>query len=303
MFVHATTERLMIAVFFAVLLHGFGFSTVGFDFLTVPVNKNSMQVILVQKSTIEKPEKADFLAQSNSEGSGSSEAVERPSTPLIAPFPDPHAREIATPPPPEIARALETPDSRVIASKTDSSQFKVSQQQAISEIKEPQTLNGEHDRTTEVTEEIPASLLMQRAMANFASMQAELDEKFNDFSNHTRSKRISVNTQEFKYAAYMDSWRRKVESIGNLNYPEAARASGLTGRLIMEVALSPEGLVKDVQIKRSSGHSILDQAALRIVQLASPYSPFPEAIRNEVDILYITATWHFIQDSLTTSVQ
>jgi protein TonB len=101
----------------------------------------------------------------------------------------------------------------------------------------------------------------------------------------------------------MDQWRRKVERVGNLNYPEAARKEGLSGRLILEVGLNVNGEVESVAIKKSSGHPTLDRAARKIVYLAGPYAPFPDTIRHEVDTLYITGTWRFIQEGLTTTVQ
>lgn len=108
-----------------------------------------------------------------------------------------------------------------------------------------------------------------------------------------REKFVSARTREHKYAAYMDAWRIKVEAIGNLNYPEEARRQGLTGELVLDVALKQDGSVKYMTVLRSSGSSILDEAALRIVRLAAPFAPFPEAIRSETDFLHIIRTWRF----------
>jgi protein TonB len=48
-------------------------------------------------------------------------------------------------------------------------------------------------------------------------------------------------------------------------------------------------------VLHSSGHKILDDAAVRIVRMAAPFSPFPEEIRKETDILDITRTWQFLR--------
>jgi protein TonB len=82
-----------------------------------------------------------------------------------------------------------------------------------------------------------------------------------------------------------------------LNYPEEAKRRELTGDLIMDVALKPDGSIDSVTIKRSSGHAVLDDAAKRIVRLASPFAPFPDDIRAETDILHITRTWQFTHGS------
>lgn len=103
----------------------------------------------------------------------------------------------------------------------------------------------------------------------------------------------SVNAHKYKAAAYEKAWQEKVERIGNLNYPEAARRKNLTGSLLLSVALQPDGAIYKVQIRRSSGESELDEAAVRIVRLAAPFAPFPVELRQEADVLVITRTWKF----------
>ncbi|MEW8292588.1 MAG: energy transducer TonB, partial [Candidatus Thiodiazotropha endolucinida] len=97
------------------------------------------------------------------------------------------------------------------------------------------------------------------------------------------------------YAAYLDAWRRKVERIGNLNYPDQAKRSRLYGNLVLHVAVKADGSVEQIKVLHSSGHKILDDAAVRIVRLAAPFSPFPNEIRKETDILDITRTWQFLR--------
>ena len=95
----------------------------------------------------------------------------------------------------------------------------------------------------------------------------------------------------------MEAWRAKVERVGNLNYPDEARRQNLSGSLILDVSLNPDGSIEQVTIRRSSGKQILDDAAIRIVELASPFAPFPDNIRDNTDILHITRTWQFIDNS------
>jgi protein TonB len=59
------------------------------------------------------------------------------------------------------------------------------------------------------------------------------------------------------------------------------------------VGIKPDGEVESVEINRSSGKKVLDNAAIRIVRLAAPFDRFPDAIRRDTDILYITRTWSF----------
>ena len=104
---------------------------------------------------------------------------------------------------------------------------------------------------------------------------------------------ITASTREARYASYMRDWVHKVERVGQLNYPDAARRQGLSGKLMVEVAVYPDGSVRNITILKPSGHKILDDAAVRIVKLAAPFAPFPENIRKDNDILYITRTWIF----------
>jgi protein TonB len=91
----------------------------------------------------------------------------------------------------------------------------------------------------------------------------------------------------------MEAWRRKVERIGNLNYPEAAKDQGLYGSLILRVAVRADGSLEAVRVLRSSGQPLLDEAAKQIVELAAPFAPFPPDIAAETDVLDITRTWQF----------
>jgi len=88
-----------------------------------------------------------------------------------------------------------------------------------------------------------------------------------------------------------------VERVGNLNYPDDARKNRLSGSLVLDVALNADGSVDQITIRRSSGSKILDDAAVRIVELSSPFAPFPDHIKQETDILHITRTWQFLNNS------
>ena len=99
--------------------------------------------------------------------------------------------------------------------------------------------------------------------------------------------------EEYRFARYVDDWRLKVERVGNLNYPDEVRQKKLYGSLRLTVHIKSDGNVEKVDIDRSSGSKILDEAAVRIVQMAGPYAAFPEDIRRDTDIVGITRTWIF----------
>ena len=130
-----------------------------------------------------------------------------------------------------------------------------------------------------------------------ASLSAELDQRLNAYAKRPKRKWISVRTREYKYASYMEAWRAKVERVGNLNYPNEARRKRLSGSLLLEVALNPDGSINAIELRRSSGHRVLDEAAVRIVKLAAPFAPFPKNILQETDILHIERTWRFLSSN------
>ena len=114
-------------------------------------------------------------------------------------------------------------------------------------------------------------------------------------SKRARRKSISASTREFRYASYLAAWAQKVERIGNLNYPQAARDQRLYGSLILHVAVRADGSLENIRVVRSSGFDLLDQAAIQIVELAAPFSPFPPDIAAETDVLDIVRTWQFMR--------
>jgi len=116
-------------------------------------------------------------------------------------------------------------------------------------------------------------------------------------TSRPRRRAIGAGTRDYKYANYLEAWCRKVERVGNLNYPEEAKRRKLYGNLTLQVALRANGSVERVRVLRSSGLDLLDEAAVRIVELAAPFSPFPPAIRAETDRLDITRTWQFLSSN------
>ncbi len=138
-----------------------------------------------------------------------------------------------------------------------------------------------------------ASDVFASRSAEIAALAARINAWDKSQAGRPRRKAISTNTREYRYAAYMEAWRRKVEAIGNLNYPQAAKEHGLFGSLILHVGIKADGDLERVRVVRSSGHEVLDEAAIRIVKLAAPFAPFPESIKDETDVLDITRVWQF----------
>lgn len=140
-----------------------------------------------------------------------------------------------------------------------------------------------------------AALLMARGLETARAAPAET--AVTQLARASRTRYLdTLSARGAPEAAYLEAWIRKVERIGNLNYPDEARRRGLSGSLILSVRLDAEGRLLDVGITQSSGEPILDQAAIRIVELAEPFAPFTAEMRESYDQLVITRTWAFRRD-------
>jgi protein TonB len=112
---------------------------------------------------------------------------------------------------------------------------------------------------------------------------------------------VTPNTRASDVAVYLDQWKRKVERVGTLNFPLEARRKGLSGSPILEVAVRANGEMEDIVLRKSSGHAELDQAALAILKLATPFDPFPQELRQRHDVLRFAYEWQFLAGELVQS--
>ena len=279
----SASDRLGLTLFFAAALHAIIILGVGFDAdrLLPEEQPLTLEVTLVHSQSEKAPDKADYLAQANQQGGGTMKEKMRPSSPLPNPRPSleqdgdaPQNLPMQLPPP-----STAQTEQPVLLAQNDSSQ----QWQQQDEAPTPELLV-----TPSATE------LMQRSR-EIARLSAEIRQKQQAYARMPREKYISANTREFTEATYIDSWRQKVERIGNPNYPDEAKSKKLSGSLMLDVAIKPDGSLKSVRIVRSSGHRALDNGAIRIVRMASPFSPLPPEIRKKTDILHILRTWK-VQD-------
>jgi protein TonB len=137
-----------------------------------------------------------------------------------------------------------------------------------------------------------ATELTQRTLEAMR-LEAQVAREFDAYQKRPKRKFVGARAQEYRFARYVEDWRLKVERIGNLNYPEAARQLKLYGSLLLSVAIRADGTLDSVEVNRSSGQRILDAAAVRIVEMGAPYAPLPADIRRDTDVLVITRTWSF----------
>ncbi len=287
---------------------------------------NTMEIVLVQQKSPE-PTEADMLAQASLEGGGNVDEKINPSTPTPAPFPDskpeittPQPREIEPPQPPESAASepevinpapvkkeiiekivvedVKSPNPMVEKIEIPTKEKQIAAKKETKTDKRIETPEKKKKRIKKIIRKpiLPTATQLLTNSLKIASLSAEVRRKEEAKAKRPRRKFISASTKEYNYAAYMEAWRSKVERVGNLNYPEQARKQGLSGSLVLDVALRRDGSIDEITIRRSSGEKMLDDAAIRIVELSAPFSPFPQHIQDETDILHIMRTWQFLNN-------
>jgi protein TonB len=105
---------------------------------------------------------------------------------------------------------------------------------------------------------------------------------------------IAADTRESDVAVYLDNWRRKIERVGTMNFPDAARRRKLSGTPVIEVTIGSDGKLLETSVRRSSGHVEIDEAAMRILKLAAPFDPFPGDLTAKHDEIRIAYEWQFL---------
>lgn len=262
-----TADRLALTLFLATAFHALVILGISFDaFDQDPPDRTTptLDITVVNSKSAEDPDDYDYLAESSQDGAGNTDEKIRPQQQITEQTPPPAPSQPAS-----VASQLLTGDNRTRKVET--------------------SMDTDLDMESETTN---AAELINRSM-EMLTLNQQINQSLQAYSKAPQSKYISARTKEFKYANYMRDWVSKVERVGELNFPDSARRADLSGSLIVEVALYPDGSVRNITILRPSGHKILDDAAVRIVKLAAPFAPFPEDIRKETDILYITRTWVF----------
>jgi protein TonB len=278
-------ERFGFTVFLSICAHAIIILGVGFSYLEEISSEGTLAITMAQYRSEFAPDDADFLAQENQLGGGNLDEKAAPSSPFESDFYEELIQEVRpVPAAPMTVNDVKVQDTAVISSFQDEDQVR----QQLDEVKDERILS---ERST------PEGLSLA-----IASLQAQLDLQRQRYAKRPKRYTISsASTRKSQDALYLDRWRRRIEAVGNINYPSEARRRQLYGSLRMLVALLPNGEVESIRILQPSGHSILDQVAVEIVNLAAPFQPFPSELLAVADILEIIRTWRFHEGNALTS--
>jgi protein TonB len=236
-----------------------------------------LEIVLVNSRSASVPVKPDALAQANLDGGGTVETERRAKSPApVLPKP--------------------APDFAVEARKVQRREQEVPK--VMTQAREPAPAVAQPERKTESESQsepvpTPSAIDIVNRSKEVARLEAQIAKNWDTYQKRPRRRFMGARTQEFRFARYVEDWRSKVERVGTLNFPTAARDQRIFGTLQLTVAIRADGSVESVEINRSSGQKVLDEAALRIVGLAAPFAAFPPDIARDTDILSITRTWSF----------
>jgi protein TonB len=267
------SDALVYTLLVAVAVHALVLLGTGFEGAPPAPPERLLEIMIVrpQAPAPTPPERADALAQVSQEGGALEQSTEAPLTPSGPPL----VEEVTTPPL-EIEEPAEPPAQEVLA-----------QPETAVPAEAPAEAPARPRRP------VSAASLLASTQLEIDRLTAEIDRRSRSNSTPTRRKSVNASTREYRYAAYLEAWREKVERVGNLNYPDEARRKKLYGDLILHVSVRADGSLEKVRVVRSSGFPVLDDAAVRIVKLAAPFAPFPPEIAKDTDALDITRTWQF----------
>lgn len=273
----------------------------------------SLDVVLVNAKTEKAPDNAELIAQANLDRGGNTDEDRKMKT--VLPTPLKQTAEVQLQEKKEASTAAKSVEER---SKKEQEEKKVAEleKQAdalMTQLKADSKVAADpvQKATTRVVEEEAAKEnvisrklnreAMLAASLEIDRLEAQIAKQQEEYQKRPKRRFLGARAKAADDALYLEAWRQKVERIGNMNYPAAARNQKLYGRLQLTASIRSDGSIEGITIDKSSGSKVLDNAAINIVKLAAPYSKFSAKMKKTTDILGITRTWTFTnEDALYT---
>ncbi|MFT5548771.1 MAG: protein TonB [Candidatus Azotimanducaceae bacterium] len=279
------SDRLGFTLFLALIIHAIVILGVGFT-QSEKLSNNALpalEVIIANSRSLETVEKPDYLAQVDQAGGGKADDKARPSAPISAITP--------------INQYGLTDQARPELNK---SQLAISQIYVLTQQDSDQIIDKTPQMDQKESKSKQASNKEQR-QSKIARLQAEIRQMTVDYAKRPRSITLTAATKKAVEASYLAAWVQKIERTGNLNYPSEARVKKIDGQLRLSVRINQLGAILNVKITKSSGSSILDEAAKRILRLSEPFAPFSEELKQRTDQIVIIRTWNFDSNRFRTN--
>lgn len=278
----AAVDRLFFGILIALAVHAGLILGVSFSAPRAEPPAAALEITLAAFRSDTADEAPDFLAAFNQKGSGDSPERVEPRAALRTPVPAQAARPLPRASP-SVPLQPAAPDAAVTASGSPD---------RLDAAREPSPPAPEPAAGVTRADPVPST--------EIASLLARLDEQARAYAKRPRVQRMtSASTRAAEDAEYLLAWTERVETVGNRNYPAEAKSRRIMGDLRLLVAVRADGGVTEIRVLKSSGHAILDNAAVRIVRLSAPFAPFPPELRERHDLIEIIRTWQFRSDRVT----
>lgn len=271
-------DRMTTTLFLAALFHGIVILGVTFAVPRAPGTPTpTLEVLLLTGADTRAADNptAQYLAQRNQQGTGTTEDHVRPANPASSPLP---------------MQQEGTVDG-------NGAEYR----EAVTGRKSTDILSARSDRS-EVAyrsgEDNPAQAA-ESPLALAPTAPSPIATNATDTTLRLRGRQdgkyeVIPNTRKSIIAPYLDAWRRKIERLGTMNFPQVARRSRATANPVLEVSIGADGNLGKIIVRRSSGRKELDQAAISILRLASPFDPFPKELQKKYDELRFAYEWQFL---------
>ncbi len=281
-------DRLPPMLFLAALIHGI--LIIGITFNPVlggeASDAISLEVTIVADpdQEIDRPEKAEYLAQASQQGGGNTQEQVRPSAPLQSQVPIDNFGE-------ESGNSL-----------TESTMLEDTADQVLTTRAEQERNVVDKPRDDPSPDESSA-IFLESGVAQTLPLPREDEANLLIHDENLRQLVTSVDTKESNVAGYLQRWKTKIETIGVKYFPEKGAMQGITGSPTLEVTISASGQLAEVIVRHSSGSKLVDQAALNILRRAAPFDPFPEVIRVDYDTLRFAYKWQFSEIGISSTAR
>ena len=234
-----------------------------------------LDVILVNTSSQQQPDKAQAIAQTSLAGGGDAQAG-RASSPLPT--------------------AEQTVDSLESGAQQEQQlrQMQARQTMLLAQVKALLAipLPSDATHTTNITEQTQEAQKRRQLI----KLLAEFERRIQEDNARPRKRYISPATREAAYALYYDRMRHTIEDKGTQNFPQF-KGEKLYGSLIMVVNVNNQGRVLSTEVLQSSGRRELDRRARAIVQNAGPFGAFTPAMRRTADVIAVVSRFDFSRDN------
>ena len=284
-------NRFQYSLFIAIAAHALAVIALGFNWAHKTPASTSIEVTLAQHKAATKVTNADFFAQIDQLGSGDANHKKLLSSPDIAMQNILDQTDTQDHDQQSSAQVMDNHQITALDIKPTSN-FSV----IVSNNSEYQTSYNKKSNTNEtVADSSQKSSLSEQIVA----LKSQINLRRQQIAKAPKKRVIStMSTKSHRDAAYLENWRRKIVTVGNIHYPKEANAQKIYGRVRLMIAMQGDGYIRSIQILASSGKPILDRAAVKIIRLAAPFEPFSAQMRRNTDILEIIRTIEFEKTTL-----